>query len=74
MKNLRIDIVSMILIALLSVTTACQAQKSSVSDSDVKVEKKKKKKEKKVRLPEIDLSHWKVTLPVTNEKGKPYEI
>ena len=74
MKNLRIDIVSMILIALLSVTTACQAQKSSVSDSDVKVEKKKKKKKKKVRLPDIDLSHWKVTLPVTNEKGKPYEI
>ncbi|MBJ2176216.1 polysaccharide lyase family 7 protein [Aureibaculum sp. A20] len=73
MKNLRIGIVSMILIALLSVNVACQAQKNNVSDSDVKVEKKKKKK-KKVRLPDIDLSHWKVTLPVTNEKGKPYEI
>ncbi|MBX2845564.1 MAG: polysaccharide lyase family 7 protein [Saprospiraceae bacterium] len=35
---------------------------------------KKKKKRKKVRLPDIDLSHWKVTLPVTNDKGKPYEI
>lgn len=36
--------------------------------------KEKKKKKRKVRLPKIDLSHWKVTLPVTNEKGKPYEI
>ncbi|WP_338418079.1 polysaccharide lyase family 7 protein [Pseudotamlana carrageenivorans] len=27
-----------------------------------------------MRLPDIDLSHWKVTLPVLNEKGKPYEI
>lgn len=29
---------------------------------------------KKVKLPKIDLSHWKVTLPVTKEDGKPYEI
>lgn len=36
--------------------------------------KKKKKKNKKVRLPDIDLSHWKVTLPVTNDAGRPYEI
>ncbi len=28
----------------------------------------------KVRLPDIDLSHWKVTLPVVNSSGKPYEI
>jgi len=44
--------------------------------SVVKKEKKKKKKKrrKKVKLPNIDLSHWKVTLPVTNDKGKPYEI
>jgi hypothetical protein len=49
------------------------------SDSDVKIEKskkkrKKKKRKKKVKLPKIDLSHWKVTLPATNDKGKPYEI
>ncbi len=63
----------------LSVNVAGQAQKSNVTDSDVKIEKsktkkKKKRKRKKVKLPKIDLSHWKVTLPVTNEKGKPYEI
>ena len=39
-----------------------------------KEKKEKQKKKRKVRLPKIDLSHWKVTLPVTNEKGKPYEI
>lgn len=36
--------------------------------------KKGKKRKKKVRLPKIDLSHWKVTLPALNENGKPYEI
>lgn len=46
------------------------AQTSEVN----KKEKKKKKRNKKVKLPDIDLSHWKVTLPVTNDQGKPYEI
>lgn len=32
------------------------------------------KKSKKYKLPDIDLSHWKVTLPIANEQGKPYEI
>ena len=44
-------------------------------DSEIKIEKKVKKKgKKKVKLPKIDLSHWKVTLPVANEQGKPIEI
>ncbi len=62
----------------LSVNATSQNEKSSVTDSNVKVEKKtkkkKKKRRKKVRLPAIDLSHWKVTLPISNEQGKPYEI
>lgn len=58
----------------LSVNATSQTQNSSVSESDVKTEKKKKKKKKKVKLPNIDLSHWKVTLPVANDKGKPVEI
>jgi len=76
MKHFRKEILSIILIAFLSVNATCYAQKSSVSESDVKVEKKSKKKKKKskVKLPDIDLSHWKVTLPVSNDKGKPYEI
>ena len=63
---------------LLSVNVACNAQTSDVTDMNVKLKKpkkkKKRKKSKKVKLPEIDLSHWKVTLPVVNKKGKPYEI
>lgn len=59
----------------------CYGQVDDVKDSEVKIEKskkkkhkKKKRKKKKIKLPKIDLSHWKVTLPVTNDKGKPYEI
>lgn len=79
MKNIRKELLVLIVSIFLSVNATCQAQKSSVSDSDVKMEKKKKRKKKKkkrkrVKLPKIDLSHWKVTLPVTNDKGKPYEI
>lgn len=45
------------------------------SDGITKTEKKaKKKKRKKHKLPKIDLSHWKVTVPVANEDGKPYEV
>ncbi|WP_458627952.1 polysaccharide lyase family 7 protein [Winogradskyella sp. PC D3.3] len=66
-----------ILIILVSVFTVnCQVNQS-VSNNNIetsKQKKKKKKKRKKHKLPNIDLSHWKVTLPVANEKGKPYEI
>ena len=73
MKNFRKEILVFILIAFISVNTTSQNKKSSVTESDKKTEKKKKKR-KKVKLPEIDLSHWKVTLPVANEEGKPIEI
>lgn len=57
-------------------TAYAQVDIPDANKSDVKTTKtkKKKKKKKKVRLPDIDLSHWKVTLPVNNDKGKPYEI
>jgi len=75
MKNFRTKIVLTILIIFISVNATCQNKEGSVSVSDTKVEKKKKKKKKKkVKLPKIDLSHWKVTLPVNNDQGKPYEI
>jgi hypothetical protein len=75
MENFRKQILLGILISFISVSATCQEKTSSISDSDIKIEKKKKKrKKKKVKLPKIDLSHWKVTLPVTNDKGKPYEI
>ncbi len=76
MKNFRRNIFLIGLILFLSVNATSQNKKSSVTESDVKIEKKhkKKKRKKKVKLPNIDLSHWKVTLPVANEEGKPVEI
>ncbi|WCO03681.1 polysaccharide lyase family 7 protein [Psychroserpens ponticola] len=47
---------------------------STTSNSVIKKEKKKKKKKrKKSKLPDIDLSHWKVTTPSGDGK-KPYEV
>lgn len=57
------DIIFLILNLLFSVTIVCQ---TIVTGS--------KEKKKKFKLPKIDLSHWKVTLPITNDKGKPFEI
>lgn len=75
MKNFQKNILIAILIGFISVTATCQSKNDTDANSDVKVEKKRKKKrKKKVKLPKIDLSHWKVTLPVTNDQGKPYEI
>jgi hypothetical protein len=51
-----------------------QSNDNTKTDNVKTERKKKKKKRKKTKLPKIDLSHWKVTLPVTNDLGKPYEI
>lgn len=72
MKIFRKYILSFLIIVFVSVNAACQTA-SSATVSETKKEKKRKKN-KKVRLPNIDLTHWKVTLPVTNDKGRPYEI
>lgn len=47
-----------------------QDASSSDMSSDKKGKSAKKKKKKKVKLPEIDLSNWKVTIPV----GNPTEV
>ncbi|WP_412560218.1 polysaccharide lyase family 7 protein [Winogradskyella sp. MIT101101] len=60
---------------IFSVSLHTSAQSNDSAEASVKKEKKKKKKKrKKYKLPEIDLGHWKVTLPVANDEGKPYEI
>lgn len=75
MKNIRKELLILLLSIFLSGNVACQAQKSNVSDSGIKVEnKKKKKKRKKVKLPNIDLSHWKVTIPEGEGKGKTISV
>ncbi len=54
--------------AFLTVGVTAQDKKSSIAQSDVKVEKSKKRK-KKVKLPKVDLSNWKVTIPEGKGKG-----
>lgn len=53
---------------VLSVSATAQNTDSSVTVSEAKVEKRKKGK-KKAKLPEIDLSSWKVTIPEGEGKG-----
>lgn len=75
MKNIQTYLASFFIVACISVSATSQISRSSATDLNVKKEQRtKKKRKKKYRLPNIDLSHWKVTLPVLNEKGKPYEI
>lgn len=77
MKHFRKEILAILLIVFISVNVTSQEKRSNSTDSDKKIEKKvkkRKKKRKKVKLPDIDLSHWKVTVPIANEKGKPYEV
>lgn len=68
MQNTRKGILVFIVLLFLSVNATSQDQKSSVSESDVKLKKSRKRK-KKVKLPEIDLSNWKVTIPEGSGKG-----
>ena len=79
MKNFRKELLLVFVLTLfLSVSAVCQTNGNGTSESDnnhvSKQSKKKKKKKNKFKLPNIDLSHWKVTLPVANEEGKPIEI
>ena len=77
MKKFRKEILTTFLIVFLSVNASSQEKKSSITKSDNKIEKQeknRKKKKKKYKLPDIDLSNWKVTIPIDNEKGKPFEV
>ncbi len=76
MNNFRKDLLIVVLTIFLSVNATAQQTNSGVAESDVKIEKKKKKKQKKkkYKIPKIDLSHWKVTVPVNKENGKPLEV
>ena len=74
MRYFKLNILT-ILLVLISFNNFLNAQSDQITPSTTeKVKKKKKKKKKRVKLLDIDLSHWKVTLPVNNEMGKPYEI
>lgn len=59
---------SLLLIAMIMAGCISSGNRlASSADRSVKVKQGYK-------LPDIDLSHWKVTLPVANEEDKPYEL
>ena len=66
--HIRKELFVFILTIFLSVNATAQNEKSSVTASGVKTKKTTKRK-KKLKLPEIDLSHWKVTIPEGEGKG-----
>lgn len=77
MKKNQRNLLFLFIISFLSVSATCQTKSIRLTDKNenkIVSKKKKKYKRKKVKLPNIDLSHWKVTLPISNENGKPYEI
>jgi hypothetical protein len=53
--------------------TAYSQSNEDTVKHNVESKKKKRKKKKKYKLPKIDLSHWKVTIPAGNN-GKPLEV
>nr|WP_236262960.1 polysaccharide lyase family 7 protein [Aggregatimonas sangjinii] len=55
------------LVLFLTLGATCQERSSGAKDLQIKSGKKKKKR--KVKLPDIDLSHWKVTIPEGKGKG-----
>ncbi|AUC74206.1 polysaccharide lyase family 7 protein [Olleya sp. Bg11-27] len=70
---MRIKLKLIVLFVFVSVLNAnCQSSQVSTKETEVK-SKKKRKKKKKIKLPEIDLTHWKVTTPGGNGK-KPQEV
>lgn len=75
MKFLR-QIISVLVFIFFSENVTCQEKASNTSEIQTvtKAKKKKKKKRKKVKLPKIDLSHWSVTTPELNHKGKATNI
>ena len=60
----------LLILSLVFFAPECSAQAVGDDKQEQAGKKKTKRKRKKVRLPEIDLSHWKVTIP----EGDPYEV
>ena len=66
----RISHLLILSLMFLSVEAASQTMGGDLTESETKTEKRsKKKKRKKNKLPDIDLSHWKVTIPEGSGKG-----
>jgi hypothetical protein len=67
MNIIKKNYIAILIIVFITFGVTAQNEKGSIEKGTVKVEKVKKKK--KVKLPEIDLSNWKVTIPEGEGKG-----
>lgn len=65
------SILTIVVFTFISANVTCQSA-SNVVEKDAKTQKKRKKK--KYKLPNIDLSHWKVTIPEGNGKGSAMSV
>ena len=66
----RISHLLILSLMFLSVEATSQTMGGDLTESETKTEKRsKKKKRKKNKLPDIDLSHWKVAIPEGSGKG-----
>jgi len=78
MKNFRQIILPSLVMLIGMLSINCHAQQVEATEADNHtssvVKKKKKKKKKKVKLPTIDLSHWKLTIPEGQGKGKTISV
>ncbi|WP_405265917.1 polysaccharide lyase family 7 protein [Cellulophaga sp. Ld12] len=77
--SIYIKIIVFIFLLVTSSNVSCQVDPASVANivdvtsNDLDFNKIFIDK-KKIKISKIDLSHWKVTLPVANDKGKPIEL
>ncbi|WP_430905682.1 polysaccharide lyase family 7 protein [Maribacter sp. 2-571] len=72
MHNTKVHIAKSIWIgvmAFLTVGAVAQEKTDRAADVKTKLVKKKKRGKGKIKLPKVDLSHWKVTIPVGKGKG-----
>lgn len=70
-KNI-IIILSSLIIPICTANTTCLEKTSCVTVSEIKDPQKKKRK--RFKLPNIDLSHWKLTTPAGDGKGKTFDV
>ena len=73
MKYIKKHIITALVIVLALTHVNCHAQKNNGTTNSKAKKEKRKKKKKRYKLPEIDLSHWKVTTPAGDGK-KPLEV
>ncbi len=71
MNYLKMNIIKCLFVCFMVLTASCQDKNMS---QNLAQEEEQNGIVVTSKLPNIDLNNWKVTLPIANDKGKPYEI